>query len=92
MTLFEFLAGDCNGQKETLDGRDEVGCGSCFQQYTCGANTNSFTCLPIERICDGEKNCPDGNDEVNCCQWTNWGAWQERLVYNSNEVTKVRYR
>ncbi|CAG5109885.1 Oidioi.mRNA.OKI2018_I69.chr2.g4358.t1.cds [Oikopleura dioica] len=92
MTLYEFLAGECNGQKETLDGRDEVGCGSCFQQYTCGANTNRFTCLPIERICDGEKNCQDGSDEVNCCQWTNWGAWQERVVYNSDEVTKVRYR
>jgi hypothetical protein len=92
MTLYEFLAGECNGQKETFDGSDEVGCGSCFQQYTCGANTPMFTCLPIENICDGESDCPDGSDEVNCCRWTEWGAWQERLVYNSDEITKVRYR
>ena len=92
MTLYEFLAGKCNGQKETFDGSDEVGCGSCFQQYTCGANTPMFTCLPIENICDGMSDCPDGSDEVNCCRWTEWGAWQERLVYNSDEITRVRYR
>lgn len=92
MTLYEFLAGECNGQKETFDGSDEVGCGSCFQQYTCGANTPMFTCLPIENICDGKSDCPDGSDEVNCCRWTEWGAWQERLVYNSDEITRVRYR
>ena len=92
MTLYEFLAGECNGQKETFDGSDEVGCGSCFQQYTCGANTPMFSCLPLENICDGKSDCPDGSDEVNCCRWTQWGAWQERLVYNSEEITNIRYR
>ena len=82
MTLYEFLAGECNGHKETFDGSDEVGCGSCFQQYACGANTPIFSCLPIENICDGKSDCADGSDEVNCCRWTQWGAWQERMVYN----------
>lgn len=51
----------CNGQKDCLDGEDELNCRSIFY-----FNCNDSSSIPIQYVCNKINDCSKGEDEQFC--------------------------
>ena len=63
----------CDGDKDCVDGDDEVECTDANYHELCGYKEfecyNKNQCIPKMYLCDYEQDCQDGSDEHGCSKF-----------------------
>jgi hypothetical protein len=58
----------CDGDKNCLDGSDEIFCECLNNQFKC---ERSGECIDVTRLCNNVEDCVDASDEMYCCKLDN---------------------